>query len=195
MFLLAMILASALAQTESSPAATPPCRVDYRAMMTLEYEPFDQDPNGGWRELARRPGCREPAADLIRAYRELAQLRIGTLTWHEGQLRAGLGQSEEAMRLFEATRDATNEDGWNYYVDATIAFLRGDREALLVARQSLAALPAPAEFANWRHSTGQPLRWPLNLDVVDGLLRCLGRPYDEAYGSPECRTGTGASSP
>jgi hypothetical protein len=68
-------------------------------------------------------------------------------------------------------------------VDATIAFLRGDRPALLAARTALAALPRPADFAP-RDVQGRPvaMNWPPNLNVVDGLLACFGRPYAEAYG-------------
>jgi hypothetical protein len=31
------------------------------------------------------------------------------------------------------------------------------------------------------------MRWPPNIDVVEGLVRCVGRPYAEAYGA--CRPG------
>ncbi|MGQ0559359.1 MAG: hypothetical protein ACT4OE_07215 [Sphingosinicella sp.] len=188
--MLALLLLMTMVSPDPPPA-TDPCRVDYPAMMGLGHDAFDQDMNGGWRELARRPGCRERAADLIRAYRESRQRGIGSLYWHEGQLRAGLGQNEEAIRLFDRARHPTDEDGWNAYVDATTAFLRGDREGLVAARARLASLPPPPDFRSWRSADGPPPRWPLNLDVVDGLVRCFGRPYAEAYGSLACRAAPG----
>jgi hypothetical protein len=33
----------------------------------------------------------------------------------------------------------------------------------------------------------QKMRWPMNIDVVEGLLNCFGQPYDVAYGRT-CRT-------
>jgi len=169
-------------------APADPCQVDNRAMMDLGYHAFDQDPEGGWRELARRPGCEARAADLIRDHRSYAQGRMSILYWHEGQMRAGLDQTGEAIRLFEQSRKPDDQFGWNPYVDATIAFLRGDRGALTAARERLAALPKPADFEERTLPNGFRLSWPPNLQVVDGLVRCFGRPYSEAYGgAPECR--------
>jgi len=174
-------------------APADPCQVDNRAMMDLGYAAFDQDPENGWRALARRPGCDARAADLVRDYRDQVQRRMTILYWHEGQLRAGLGQAEEAIRLFEQSRKPDDQFGWNPYVDATIAFLRGDRGALAAARERLAALPKPADFEERTLPGGFRTSWPLNLQVVDGLVRCFGRPYREAYGgAPECRVQAAA---
>jgi len=190
MLQLTVLAAFVSAQQAASPVADP-CRVDNRAMMSLGIDAFDQAMDGGWRELAQRPGCEERAADLIRTYRNFAQRRMGLLFWHEGQLRAGLGQAEAAIRLFEQSRDPADAVGWNHYVDATIAFLRADRAALVRARDALAALPPPPDLATWRGANGERPRWPMNLDVVEALVRCFGRPYEEAYGSRECRAGGG----
>ena len=184
------------AEPVPEPAASDPCSVSYRAMLDLGIRGFDQDMNGGWRALARRPECREEAADLIKTYREFLQSRMRTLNWHEAQLRAELGQAEQAIALMERSRHQPIEHGqdqgdWNAYVDATIAFMRGDRPALLAARERLARFPVPEGYryvdANGVERTGRPPGWPYNLDVVDALIRCLGRPYGEAYGSAQCR--------
>jgi hypothetical protein len=115
-------------------------------------------------------------------------------------MRASAGQYAAAIPLLVASRKPAAEDlaGWNAYVDATIAFLQGNNAALLDARTRLAAVPYPAgagmpplrggqiEFPS---PPGQPpirMRWPPNLEAVDGLVACFGKPYDVAYGSA-CR--------
>jgi hypothetical protein len=175
----ALLVAALLAQAQSAE----PCAYDRAAMMALDQQAFDQDPAGGWRRLARDPRCRMAAADLIRDYREARGLTATILFFHEGQIRAVAGQNEAAIALFERSRH-TDEDaiGWNHYVAATIAFLRGDRPALLAARTALAAQQRPADF-DPRDSQGRPvdMSWPPNLNVVDTLLACFGRSYAEAY--------------
>jgi len=172
--------------------APDPCPVDRDAMLALGIHAFDQDMNGGWRVLAQRPGCEGRAADLIRDYRAFVQARTAILYWHEAQLRANLGETEAAIALMERARKP-EDAAWNFYVDASIAFLRGDRAALARAREGLAGVPAPEGFREQVLPNGYRVRWPMNLDVVDGLVRCFGRPYRDAYGSNECRRpeGTG----
>jgi len=183
--MIAILLAAAALQAAAP--APDPCPVDERAMLALPLDAFDQDMAGGWRALSQRPGCAARAADLIRAYREAAQRRMAILYWHEAQLRAEAGETDAAVRLMGQARHPTEEDGWNAYVDASIAFLRGDRDRLVAARDRLAALPMPEGFREARFPAGFAMRWPLNLDVIEGFIRCFGRPYREAYGSPECR--------
>jgi len=184
--MIAALLSFAL-QAAPAPGPSPdPCPVDNRAMLALGMDAFDQDMAGGWRAVSQRPGCEARAADLVRDYRIFTQQRLSTLYWHEAQLRANLGENEAAVRLMEQSRKPDDQRGWNPYVDATIAFLRNDRPALTAARERLAALPRPADFEERTLPGGYRIRWPLNLDVVDGLIRCFGRPYRNAY-APECR--------
>ncbi len=165
-------------------APTQPCAFDAQKMMSLSLAEFDQDMNGGWRAIARVPSCRKAAADLIRRYRK-KHGATPILYWHLGQLRAEVGQKDRAIRLFDLSRKPMEADpiGWNHYVDATIAFMRRDRPALLAARQRLAAIPKLEGF-NPVSPSGQPINmtWPPNLNVVDGLIACFGRGYEEAYG-------------
>jgi hypothetical protein len=177
--LLAMILAG---------AAPAPCIADRERLLALDPRAFDQDLEGGWRAVALREECQSAAADLIRDYRRLHGLSDSILYWHEGQLRALAGETKAAIALFERSRKGPGDRfGWDAYVDATIAFLRHDRRALMAARESLARLPRPADF-DPRDPQGHPLRmaWPVNLDVVDGFIACFGRTYVQAYG-PACR--------
>jgi hypothetical protein len=177
-----------LSLTAAALAAGATCQVDRQAAMRLDEQQFDQDIHGGWRALDDR-GCKAEAADLIRAYRLANNRRNdGTLLWHEGQVRAGIGQISEAVGLFIRTKKpaAADVDGWNYYVDGTVAFLHDDRRGLLRAREALAALPPPKtpETLSIDGKVVQ-LPWPPNLNVLDGLLKCFGQPYEQAYACAE----------
>jgi len=173
-----MLLLLALAAAQP---AIQPCGVDRAALLALPEREFDQDLEGGWRALAAKRRCRRAAADLIAAYRRAHPQAGSLLRWHEGQLRAGLGEKARAIRLFASARKP-DDPSWNDYVDATVAFLNRDRRALAAARARLAARPKPADW-DPRDSEGRPLpiSWPLNLEVVDGLVRCFGKPYEIAY--------------
>lgn len=72
--------------------------------------------------------------------------------------------------------------GWNLYVDGSIAFLKRDRAAFDRAHAALAVLPKPADF-DPRGPDGKPIsiRWPMNLNVLDGFARCWNKSYKEAY--------------
>jgi hypothetical protein len=160
----------------------PDCRHDRGRLLVLGEAEFDQDMAGGWRGLEDR-GCVAEAADLVRDYR-ISHRASRMLFWHEGQLRATLGQARAAITLFEKSRiQGADRIGWNHYVDASIAFLKRDRRALLAARASLAKIPRPADFRP-RDSEGNVIEiaWPPNLNVVDGMIACFGRSYAEAYG-------------
>ena len=184
-------------------ASTPvACAYDKDAMLALDEPAFDQDigGEGGWRSVANIDGCQVAAADLIAEYRAQHPDGSNILAWHEGQMRAMAGQTERAIPLLDDARKSDAEDlgGWNPYVDATVAFLRNDKPALLDARTRLAAVGYPADmgpppvdgYIELPTQPGQPpmrVRWPPNIDVVDGLVACFGKTYSEAYGSEECR--------
>ena len=176
--------------------ATDACAYDREAMMALSPDAFDQDLSGGWRALEEKPGCTEAAADLLKDWREAhrAELKIGDLHinyWHEGQLRAGLdGQTQRAIRLLMAgVNPQVDGDGFQDYALGTVAFLNGDRAGLEAARARLAATPEPDNWAevtaSFREKYNVQIKWPMNLDVLDGLIACFGKSYDEAYG--DCR--------
>lgn len=178
----AFVLAAAVAATPADP-----CAYDRRKTLALDEQSFDQDLNGGWRVLEDKPQCELVAADLVRDYRNLHRGPMDwSLFWHEGQLRAGAGQTRAAIRLFEQARRPGMQTSWNLYVDGTIAFLRHDRTALQTVRDKLAALPRPADLKPLVFK-GQSIAapWPPNLNVLDGFIRCFNRSYDEAYG-PRC---------
>lgn len=189
MLMLSSALVFALSATGPS-AMSADCLIDRDALLSLDYQSFDQDPRGGWRALADR-GCDKEAADLIRDWRERHEDRRSILFWHEGQSRAFDGDYPAAIGLFEQSRKPALEDriGWNFYVDGSIAFLKGDLLKLKAARQRLAAMPKPLEWDGMRGIDGHLLnaKWPVNLNVLDDFVRCWGKRYRDAYGCPRQR--------
>lgn len=175
------------------------CEYDRARLLALDENQFDQDISGGWRALASTPGCALVAADLLHDYREAHHKDSGLLFWHEAQVRADAGQYPEAIALMKRAYKPADADkaGWNLYVDATIAFLRRDKNALEQARAKLAAVQPPvgagippvingymeADFAD---GSKRKIRWPINIDVVEGLENCFDKPYVEAY-NDACR--------
>ncbi len=183
--MLAFSLIAALA------VADPACAHDPAAYFEQDAETFDQTEEG-WRGLARQ-GCYAEAAELIAAYRDEARYdpQWGSgLIWHEGQMRAHAGENEAAADLMMQTRDADNPV-MSAYVDASVAFLREDRDALLEAREDLLAVPEPPEFAEAveqfteNFPDMEPPSWPLNLNIVDWFVACFEYDYATAYGG-EC---------
>ena len=154
-------------------------------VLALGIEAFDQDMNGGWRKIASELGCESVAADVIMRYRALLQSRMGLLYWHEAQLRAMMGDKPTAIALMRKSVKQDDQGfGWNDYVDASIAYLEGDKQKLLNARERLARLPIPPN-RRCVDTNGKVIdcgAWPANLGVVDGLINCFSKPYKEAYG-------------
>ena len=173
------------------------CGVDadeLHRLIGLEPRAFDQDFAGGWRPYADAPGCERAAAELIIAYISHSPhydpQSHAIIRWHAGQMLASADERDLAVEYLDSTR--SGHLAWNLYIDATIAFLRSDREAAEAARAELARqLPSEAEMASRRQFLANNPRItmpegfverPQNLDVVDGLLACWGRPYSQAYG-------------
>lgn len=187
---LAFAPAAALAQD-----AQPACAPDGQIMLLQDYPTFDLS-GRGWRAIDQQPGCEAVAADLIARYLVLQGAILEppealNLRWHEGQVRAGLGDTAAALALFAAAHDPDKTSAWNPYVDATIAFLKKDRAALMAAHDQLAATPQPSDFeamaADFEQRTGHRPVWPPHLDVVNALVKCFDRTYREAYADPACR--------
>jgi hypothetical protein len=186
-----MLLAAIAAVLLQSAPTADPCAYDKEVMLALAPDAFDQNLEGGWRTLSNTPDCREAAADLLAAYRtahwgELTPGELHVNYWHEGQLRASLDQRLRAKRLLLAgVNPAITSDGFQDYALGTVAFLDNDREALQAARDRLAATPPPDDWAetvaSFREQYGVEMKWPMNLNVLDNMLACFGRSYDEAY--------------
>jgi hypothetical protein len=188
-FIILLALFSATANA-SEPASEPSNCAKQGNYKTLGFDAFDQDMNGGWRKLANIPGCETVAADVIKDYREYLNGRMSLLFWHEAQLRALAGHNGEASKLMRQSRKTDDYFGWNEYVDASTAFLKNDKRALLKARKRLAAVPEPTG-RNCVDGDGKKIEcgdWPPNLDVVDALIACFGKSYQQAYSEATCRS-------
>ncbi|MEO0608308.1 MAG: hypothetical protein AAFY82_08745 [Pseudomonadota bacterium] len=182
---------------------TPPCVEDRAALLSLDFNDFDQDMNGGWRAIAQREGCELDAADLIAQYR--AQVEddpefqgLSTLIWHEAQVRALADQIGPALALFKQANKPVASNGdraWKHYVEATIAFLEHDRDALDAAHAALKALPEPDHWASLVARTEEKYGftpvWPNNLHVVEALQACFEDSYAVAYS--KCNRGLARS--
>ncbi|MEP6634095.1 MAG: hypothetical protein ABJA62_07785, partial [Luteimonas sp.] len=169
-------------------------------LLALNENDFDQDLSGGgagWRAVAAKAGCEIAAANLIRDYRERHSSEETIIYWHEGQMRAFGNDYVAAIALFEKSRKPKEQDGagWNEYVDASIAFLERDMHALKQARDALSAVKASPEFDlkdgvfEIPNNSGKPfkMRWPPNIDVLDGLIKCFEKSYRDAYNDATCR--------
>ena len=185
-----------LSPTDPDRHTSSDCQFDRDSMMAMDFNTFDQTSGSGWRMVADMLGCALVAADLIRDYIDLHSPNERIIVFHEAQMRAKGGQTARAIELFRQTREAEGQSsffGWNQYVDATIAFLEGDKEALRDARESLASLPKPSNFrAVDRDGNPVELSWPPNLHLVDGFLKCFEETYETAY--DDCSRADGNTS-
>lgn len=196
----ALIGLSAHAQVVAGPdtASEAKCIEDREAYFALDFWTFDQDPERGHRAIGAIPGCELVAADLISDYHDRLRTigqpvtieynqqavtisktgEVSVLYWHEGQIRAFAGQTEQAIELFELSLKSKSEARrtGDEYALASIAFLQNDFPELLRQRTKLAS---------------RERRNDINLGVLDGLIACFGEPYAKAYGSIECNRRPG----
>lgn len=160
----------------------PPNAKEEARLLALPFEAFDQHPVAGWRPYGLR-GCYRDAARLIARYADKSQDpgKIGLLRFHQFQMLAFADDKDAALAVLETVKriDAQRnaETGWKLYVAGTEAFLRGSRKDL---EDRIAELTA---FAN-AHGPGERAA-RVNSNVLQGLLRCFGKPYRTAY-SPPC---------
>ncbi|MEM9600972.1 MAG: hypothetical protein AAF926_08110 [Pseudomonadota bacterium] len=174
------------------------CNVDaaeFDRLMALSQRAFDQDFQGGWRTVAEREGCKSVAGDLILAYMQYSHPTppdsLGILRWHAGQMKAMAGETTQALALFAGSYESEENVEWNLYVDATLAFLDGDRDGVVVAYEALSQVKVSPEqtaarqrFLDENPTIRMPdgyLTDPVNLPVIRRLRDCFGQPYLIAY--------------
>lgn len=166
------------------------CSYDPAKAIAMSFESFDQESNGGWRELEAR-GCQIAAAQLINVYRHehkaLQEAERSLLSWHEGQMRAIGGDYKSAIPLLMGGVPEGNTVDFVDYALGTVAFLQRDKPGLIAARARLVSVPKPASFAgtftitSGGKSEQVHIKWPVNLDILDGLIQCYDKPYKIAY--------------
>lgn len=191
-------------QIENKKSYAPPpsmkrgCEYNLSKMMSLSQDEFDQAPGKGWRAIAGRNNCDLAAADLISDYIKNHKITSELLYWHEGQLHAFSGDYNGAISIMlHSYKNAKHDEtGWNYYVDATISFLKHDKSKFEKYKNKLsevppaAGLPMPTNgFIELKSATGSKMKmaWPINIDVLNGLDKCFDKPYTVAYGGV-CRS-------
>jgi hypothetical protein len=173
----------------------------FNMIMSLDFQSFDQNMNGGWREVANQENCNMASSILIGTY--LARSKIyyeiyrSSLRWHMGQMLAYENKYEEAIPYFENTYHANEArtSPWNLYVDGTIAFLKKDKALLRSKRDLLAKSPVSESMKKSRQKyiDDNPevkmyegyVDEPMNMPVMNDLLACFDQPYSKAYGNCE----------
>lgn len=152
-------------------------------MLDLSFHDFDQG-RGGWRSLDASFACSDEADDALAAYRarhasDLSAANASLLMWHEAQVLADQGDTERAASLMKEAAWVGEPEWQRLYREGSVAFLEGDLERLRAKRTSMAELPRDPGLTL---PDGTEATWPPNLDVLDGLIACFGKPYDVAYG-------------
>ncbi len=174
-------------------------------LLTLSYDDFDQNFDGGWRTLSFKDNCKPAAQKIIELYilfdNAINSNQLKLLRWHAGQLAADLGNYPLAIAFFNASIDNDGESAkskkpWNLYAKGSIAFLMRDKNALQQIRDELSVIPVSEDEKNARRqflkenpNIQMPdgfIDKPQNLSVLDRLLRCFEQPYSAAYNVDEC---------
>lgn len=158
-------------------------------MLSMSFESFDQGPDG-WRSLDSSLACSAYADDVLAAYRarhgqSLTPANRSLLIWHEAQTKATQGATSDAINLMKRAAFPGEPEWQQLYREGSIAFLEDDLTRLQVARDTLERLPAIPQLTM---SDGTRVTSPPNLDVLDGLISCFGKPYSVAY---TCRSPPG----
>ncbi len=168
-----------------------PCAIsteDHERILGLSFAEFDQTEDNGWRPYYSSK-CYVIAADLLVAYVERHPDLVREnyiLPFHAGQILAMAGDYDNAvlyLRRGFSSRDSKPID-WNAFVEAHLAFIEKDVEKLAEMRARIDKQPAMDDgpgVPDW--AVGKKI----NLDVVDGFLACIDKPFAVAYEAP-CRS-------
>lgn len=136
---------------------------------SLPYAAFDLGQGQyGWRRLSN-DGCVDSAVAELQAYAEANADRLGSvekmeLFFHAGQALAFAAREAESVVYFERALTLDVSPEWSAYVQATLAFLKRDTEALRAARE--------------RYTSVAPTS--MRLQFIDGMIACPTKPYTEA---------------
>ncbi|MCP1338820.1 hypothetical protein NJR55_04375 [Idiomarina sp. M1R2S28] len=110
---LSITVASPLSLAKDIDTENKSCSYSETEMLELSPREFDQNFEKGWPVLVENGDCLDVAADLIHTYyteNEVSSGALKTLIWHEGQLRAEVGQYQQAISLMEQTKKPPQRD-------------------------------------------------------------------------------------
>jgi hypothetical protein len=156
-----------LALVASLACVAPP--QDIAEQITLPYDKFDsQSGPNAWRSMSSA-GCTDAAIALLQAFQSSNESNLTDdqrreIAFHIGQTLAFAGRENEAIEDFERANKPGGSVEWHTYVDATLAFLRHDTDALVAAHKSYAAI-APGS---------------MRLSAIEGFIKCPKDPYAKA---------------
>jgi len=149
------------------------------AMLKMSYWDFDQSEQG-WRSLSDQEAVK--IIDQSLQSSTISPADKVNLNFHAGQIHAFLKDYQTAIERFRCSKHLPNvewEAGWNAYVDATIAFLKGDNTALTNAKVVL------EKHKDMTIINGTEILYPnqINLKVVERLVDglALKKRYHEVY--------------
>jgi len=138
-----------------------PVSTERIAMLSLPYNEFDQSYGSGFRLLYDRGEYLKAAVlieDYLKAHRELTAGQQKFLHLHAAQMFALGSESTRAVQHLDLalSHEKTRELGpnWNDMLAATRAFLMHDREALIAAKERLAAAKSPQRVDNLLENFG-----------------------------------------
>lgn len=142
--------------------------------LKMDYWQFDQTKDSGFRYLANKE-CYTRAATLIQAYlnknQNLLIWQKANLNWHAGQMLAYAGDYKKAISYMRKAHWTVSKKlsplHWNAYVNATIAFLEGNKTQLIKYRNIL---------KQKRQNKTDP-----NLKIVNKLVGNFGKSYIDVY--------------
>jgi hypothetical protein len=187
LFLLALLQLAVLTRPVQANGSCALSTAKREALLDLPFQQFDQEQGNGWRPLYASKCYREAAAlleEYVRRHPDTAREQY-MLSFHTGQLFALAGEYARAIQWMKKGYSNKDSDliNWTAFVDANVAFLNHDYQALLKQRNLIDKESAMAEVP------GVP-KWAIgkkmNLDVVNGFLACFSKPYNVAY-DDECR--------
>jgi hypothetical protein len=125
-------------------------------MYGMDPHTFDQS-DEGWRSLPEKEQSRVISGYIRKNKKKLEPQHLSMLHWHLGQSHAVQGNNKMAIRHMEKSKN--DDDQWNRYTDASIAFIKGDKDAFD------------------KHSAGENF----NRETLDRLGKNFGKSYKEAY--------------
>lgn len=153
-------------------ASNGPCvvsSVELSRQASLAYASFDGQPAPyGWRYLSGS-GCIDAAVSLLTACEVANSSRLSPaeameLPFHIGQVLALAGREQESIPYFERSLGSAATAEWRGYVEATLAFLKRDLEAL--------------KEAHARYSSVAP--GSMRLRFIKGFVTCPNESYAKA---------------